>query len=77
MPGPNPSTTITLLGSPLSPSPLGFHRSRPHLLKQVEDSKYIDLGDFLPDVFSYAFDRLREGKEDKVSGKKFPITSIT
>ena len=59
---------------PLSP---GLPPIPPHLMKQVQEGKYVDLGDFLPEGLSYAFDRLREGTEEKASGKRLPIKTPT
>ena len=40
----------------------------------VQDGKYVDLGDFLPEGLAYALDRPQgEGKEEKASSRKFPI----
>ena len=80
-PNPNSGTTLPVPPlvtgpGPFPPSP-GLPPIPPHLSKQVQEGKYVDLGDFLPEGLSYAFDRLREGKEEKASGKRFPIKTPT
>ena len=79
-PNPNSGTTLPVPPpvtgpGPFPPSP-GLPPIPPHLIKQVQEGKYVDLGDLLPEGLSYASDCLREGKE-KASGKRFPIKTST
>lgn len=48
-----------------------------HLVKAIQNGKYVDFGDLLPEALSEAFDKAQqEGKEDSAKAKKkHPINS--
>ena len=46
------------------------------LVLRIRSGKYVDLGDLLPEVLEWAFERLTEEKKEEGKKKKFSVSTV-